>query len=163
MSTFQENLKKYREVLNINAKDFAALIGVNYSTYSNYENQGREPKYDTLCRIATALHVSIDDLLGHTAPGEHERLIEYARSCGLDVTEENGLVTVRLTEKAKQLLSDPDKKYIDNTKIENFPLEVDKFDYAIKEAEKEVVYKNTNQAILSIAGQIWLNYVFPDM
>ena len=66
-------------------------------------------------------------------------------------------------EKAKQLLSDPDKKFIDNTKIENFPLEVDKFDYAIKEAEKELVYKNINQAILSIAGQIWLNYVFPDM
>lgn len=65
MSTFQENLKKYRERLGISAKDFAAQIGVKYSTFSNYENQGREPKYDTLCKIAAALHVSIDDLLGY--------------------------------------------------------------------------------------------------
>ena len=65
MSKFADNLKCYREKLGINAKDFATQIGVNYSTYSNYENQGREPKYDTLIKIATALHVSIDDLLGY--------------------------------------------------------------------------------------------------
>lgn len=65
MSTFQDNLRQYRERLGINAKDFAAQIGVKYTTYTAYENQGREPKYDTLCRIAAALHVSIDDLLGY--------------------------------------------------------------------------------------------------
>ena len=65
MSTFQENLKKYRERLGITAKDFAAQIGTPYTTYTAYENQGREPKFDTLCKIAAALHVSIDDLLGY--------------------------------------------------------------------------------------------------
>jgi transcriptional regulator with XRE-family HTH domain len=66
MSDFQTNLRKYREGLGITAKDFAAQIGLNYTTYANYENRGKEPKYDTLCKIASALGVSIDDLLDFT-------------------------------------------------------------------------------------------------
>lgn len=64
MSEFQTNLRKYRVGLGITAKDFAAKIGINYTTYANYENRGKEPKFDTLCKIAAALHVSIDELLG---------------------------------------------------------------------------------------------------
>lgn len=63
--SFQDNLRAYRERLGINAKDFANSIGVKYSTYASYENLGREPKYATLIKIATALHVSVDDLLGY--------------------------------------------------------------------------------------------------
>jgi DNA-binding XRE family transcriptional regulator len=64
-SGFKENLRKCREALGINAKDFAAQIGVKYTTYANYENVGSEPNYETLVKIATALHVSIDKLLGY--------------------------------------------------------------------------------------------------
>lgn len=64
--SFQDNLRKYREGLGITAKDFAAQIGLNYTTYANYENRGKEPKYDTLCKIASALNVSIDELLDFT-------------------------------------------------------------------------------------------------
>lgn len=66
MSAFQDNLKKFRERLGFSAKGFAADIGIKYTTYANYENAGSEPKYDTLIKIAAALHVSIDDLLGYT-------------------------------------------------------------------------------------------------
>lgn len=62
---FQENLRKYREAAGLTAKDFAALIGIKYSTYVSYESAGKEPKYDTLKNIAAALHVSIDSLLGY--------------------------------------------------------------------------------------------------
>lgn len=65
MSTFAENLRRYREAAGLTAKDLASQIGIKYSTYSNYENQGREPNYDTLREIAAALHVSIDDLLSY--------------------------------------------------------------------------------------------------
>ena len=68
MSRFHSNLRQYREKLGINAKDLAAQIGIKYSTYSNYENQGREPNYDTLIKIAATLHVSIDDLLNYERP-----------------------------------------------------------------------------------------------
>jgi transcriptional regulator with XRE-family HTH domain len=61
---FKENLQKYRESMGLTAKEFARLIGIKYNTYINYEG-GTEPKYDTLCKIANALNVSIDDLLDY--------------------------------------------------------------------------------------------------
>ncbi|WP_303841626.1 helix-turn-helix domain-containing protein [Selenomonas ruminantium] len=63
--SFQDNLRQYREKAGINAKDFAAQLGIKYTTYTAYENQGREPKYDVLCKIAAALHVSIDELMDY--------------------------------------------------------------------------------------------------
>ena len=63
--SFQDNLRMYRERLGVNAKDFAAQLGIKYTTYAGYENQGKEPKYETLCKIAAALHVSIDELVGY--------------------------------------------------------------------------------------------------
>lgn len=73
---FQENLRFYREKAGYKqAKDFAATIGMSYTTYIAYENQGREPKYETLLRIAEALNVSIDTLLGFKT-GKYE---EYKR------------------------------------------------------------------------------------
>ena len=41
-------------------------LNISYSTYKGYESQGREPKYETLCKIADLLQVSTDDLLGRT-------------------------------------------------------------------------------------------------
>lgn len=70
--SFQDNLKKYREIAGYTqAKDFAEKIGVPYQTYMGYENRGREPKFDTLMKIAAALHVSIDELIGHTLNTPH--------------------------------------------------------------------------------------------
>ena len=64
--SFQENLRKYREAAGFTqSKDFASKIGIPYSTYTGYENQGREPKYDLLCKIAAALGVTTDELLGY--------------------------------------------------------------------------------------------------
>lgn len=95
MSTFQDNLRQYRERLGINAKDFAAEIGIKYSTYASYENLGREPKYDTLCRIADALNVSIDDLLGYK-PDRLEYWLKHFPSIPLfaNLDEEKGRVII---------------------------------------------------------------------
>lgn len=43
-------------------KEFAEKVGIAYSTYSNYENNNREPKYETLKKIAYALNVPVDKL-----------------------------------------------------------------------------------------------------
>ena len=65
MSSFKDNLKYMREQAGYKqAKDFAKEIGIPYTTYLGYENQGREPKYDLLCKIATALNCTTDELLG---------------------------------------------------------------------------------------------------
>lgn len=77
--SFQENLRYYREKAGYKqAKDFAKVLDVPYPTYAGYESQGREPKYNTLCKIADILQVSTDDLLGRTTnilgKNEDERL-----------------------------------------------------------------------------------------
>lgn len=77
--SFQENLRYHRKKAGYQqAKDFAMALNISYSTYKGYESQGREPKYETLCRIADLLQVSTDDLLGRTTnilgKNEDERL-----------------------------------------------------------------------------------------
>ena len=90
---FKENLRKYREALGINAKDFASQIGVAYTTYANYENVGSEPKYATLIKIATALHVSIDELLGYKSDNIG-RNMDLCKQIGLQVNANEEGVTI---------------------------------------------------------------------
>ena len=88
---FSENLRKHREAQGISAKDFAKLIDIKYTTYTAYENQGREPKYDTLVKIATALHVSIDELMDYKAnkPTKLEYWTKWLESLGYSVESHN--------------------------------------------------------------------------
>ncbi len=85
-----DNLRRYREMAGITAKDFAALLGIKYTTYMAYENEGREPKQEALCKIAAALHVSIDDLLGYKPhrTTKEEMLLDEAISHADEVARE---------------------------------------------------------------------------
>lgn len=95
--SFQDNLRHYREKAGYSqAKDFAAIIGVKYSTYIGYESQGKEPKYDTLRRIAEALNVSIDTLLGFSGVDRYEEYRQLLERSGCHVTESAGRVLVAL-------------------------------------------------------------------
>ncbi len=58
-----ENIKKYRKALNISQKDLANKLNMPISTLANYENNHREPNIETLNKIATALGVTINDLV----------------------------------------------------------------------------------------------------
>ena len=61
----RDNLKFYREKAGYKtAKDFAAALNLPYNTYSSYENQKREPKLETLIKMADLLKISTDELLG---------------------------------------------------------------------------------------------------
>ena len=63
---FQENLRFYKEKAGYtSAKDFSKALNIPYNTYAGYESQYREPKYETLIKIADLLNVSTDELLGH--------------------------------------------------------------------------------------------------
>lgn len=64
--SFQENLRFYREKAGYtSAKDFSKALNIPYNTYAGYESQYREPKYETLIKIADLLNVSTDELLGY--------------------------------------------------------------------------------------------------
>lgn len=61
---FNENLKEARLKSGLSQKDLSENIGVAKSTYSLYESGKREPNADTIKKIASALNVSADMLLG---------------------------------------------------------------------------------------------------
>ncbi|MBS5984070.1 MAG: helix-turn-helix transcriptional regulator [Clostridium butyricum] len=57
------NIKKIRKEKNISQKDMAKKLNMPSSTYSNYENNNREPNALTLKKIADVLSVDVHDLL----------------------------------------------------------------------------------------------------
>lgn len=74
--SFQEKLRYYREKAGYKqAKEFAEKLGIPYSTYAGYEVKSREPKYETLIKIADLLNVSLDELLGRNEQYTNENII----------------------------------------------------------------------------------------
>ena len=64
-SIFAERIKNERNKLGLRQSDIAEHLGISVQSYSIYEN-GREPKYDLLIKLADRFNVSIDYLLGRT-------------------------------------------------------------------------------------------------
>ena len=64
-TTFAKQLEKNRHSLDLNMKEMASKLGINYSTYVSWETAGKEPKYDTLLEIADKLNTTPNDLLGY--------------------------------------------------------------------------------------------------
>ena len=69
--TFGEVLRSKRQEKGLSRQEIATLIGVNVQSYGSYENNRREPRYDTLKKIADVLETSIDSLLDFH-PNEYE-------------------------------------------------------------------------------------------
>lgn len=61
--TTGERIKAKRKEKGLSQKELGKLLGVSGSMIGQYENNIRNPKNETLCRIAQALDVSLDDLM----------------------------------------------------------------------------------------------------
>lgn len=57
------NLKRLRERLGMNQKEFAASMGIGHTTYNGYETGARDPKSDFWIAVSEKYSVSIDYLL----------------------------------------------------------------------------------------------------
>lgn len=71
--SFAERLKQLREARGLSLRDLEAQSGVHYTTLSRYENERRTNHrvgVDELCRLATGLGVSLDELLRDQQPGQ---------------------------------------------------------------------------------------------
>ena len=68
MSTFGLRLKHLREERRWSQKDLGKAVGVSNVSISGYESGNRFPDTETLTRIADALEVSTDYLLGRDVP-----------------------------------------------------------------------------------------------
>lgn len=85
----RDNLKRIREEQHLTGKELANAIGIQYGTYMTYEaSQGKSrwPAEETLLKIAAALHVSVDDLLGYHVD-EYENKAAMLMLLGFDLVE----------------------------------------------------------------------------
>ena len=59
-------IKEIRKSLGISQREIANRLNLPFSTYSNYENNNREPSFDTIKKIADALGVSVAEIMQWT-------------------------------------------------------------------------------------------------
>lgn len=64
--TTGERIKFARKEAGLTQKELGGRLGITYQTVAQWENNLRNPKYDTLRRIADALDITIDYLWGFT-------------------------------------------------------------------------------------------------
>jgi transcriptional regulator with XRE-family HTH domain len=67
---FPERLKAARELRGLSQEQVAERSGLQPSAISHFETGSRKPSFDNLKRLADALRVSTDYLLGRTAHPE---------------------------------------------------------------------------------------------
>ena len=80
-----KNLREARNDVGFTQKKLSELVGISQQSYSDYENGRTFPDEMTLIKLANALNVSVDFLLGRTddlgAPVTlHQDLTEEERS-----------------------------------------------------------------------------------
>lgn len=81
--TIHERIKQLRKDRRIKQADLAKQIGVPQSTLSKYENGNLRIDTDTLTKIAKALDVSVDELLGRErdhSPFSPENLVLHDKA-----------------------------------------------------------------------------------
>lgn len=71
-ASFGTKLKALRTDLDLKQSDVAEKLGVSQSVYGNYEQDKRNPDFETLVKLCAFYHVSADYLLG--VPGVDEPL-----------------------------------------------------------------------------------------
>lgn len=137
-------------------KEMAALAGISYTTYSNYENNNREPSMKQIEKIATALNMTTDDLLGHT------NKFSIPISC---VDNENYHLFRLLSEKDSLCTRqyDLDKNYDPKTASEDerveYAVNADILQFQLGQTLKDIydfykIIKEKNNNQLSLAYQI---------
>ena len=92
------NLREIRKKHNLTLKELADYLNVSESAISQYENNKREPDYNTLCKLADFFQVTIDYLLGRdniekkpTEISVDPRIVLGLKSYGLSLEDLNKL------------------------------------------------------------------------
>lgn len=63
---FGERLRSAREARGLNQRELSDRLGVPASSIAHFEGGRRKPSFDNLSRLARALDVTTDYLLGHS-------------------------------------------------------------------------------------------------
>lgn len=57
------NIRKFRKMKGLTAKQLGEMVGVSEAAISHYETEKRSPSYETLLKIGEILECSVDTLL----------------------------------------------------------------------------------------------------
>lgn len=116
------NIRRVRRERGLTLEQLSALAGVSYSALSKYERGERQPKIETLQKLASALHVDVRNLQGFTS--DKQFAVAYSDWFGLpETTVESALGTIAQNVSTKEELHKQRKKAIwkalNNVLIEN--------------------------------------------
>lgn len=122
---FDNRLVILREELNLTKREAAEKLNLPYTTYSNYENDEREPNSEMLIKISKFYNVSTDFLLGLTPirKKENEQMCEV-----LGLSEKS---IEHLKEMALFCYDMPQKKNYQLTEAIDFLLKSDRYNELI--------------------------------
>lgn len=141
---FKENLVKLRKTVCRNAKEFAQMAGITYTTYVSYE-KGAWPNEENLIKIAATLNVSIDQLLGHVVDSARVEAA-LARHAGLAVQEKDGLYSVSIPASTRENMDEISLRTVEALNLG--PLPAAEFNKAVKIARQNTIDENASRFIL---------------
>lgn len=130
-----KRLKALRMLNNKTQKEIATHLGVAINSYSQYENDVRQPSYDMLAKISDYYNVTYDFLLD-----EYKDVPEYYKDLDNDalyseIVVDDLMMNIRTSLKIMHIL--------DKIKKEE-PLNSDKYSYVLKGLEKQYMdYKKS--------------------
>jgi len=62
--TFSITLKNLRNENSLTQKQLGDILGISQEAIRGWENQGKEPSFEILCKIAKVFNVTVGQLLG---------------------------------------------------------------------------------------------------
>ncbi|MBI3864172.1 MAG: helix-turn-helix transcriptional regulator [Planctomycetia bacterium] len=98
---FRESLKKLREIRNLTQSELGERAGIAAAAVSHFETGQRVPSLDSLVRLADALGVSVDELLGRDvarSPAGVDPIFLRASRASMDVLDTVKRVTAALLD-----------------------------------------------------------------
>jgi transcriptional regulator with XRE-family HTH domain len=110
---YGNRIAQLRDEKRLTQEELAQKVGINRAALSHYENNRREPDYETLQRIATFFHVSIDYLMGgvqDTSKITDPDVKQFVD--GLELSDQALLEKFALTVDGRKLTPDEAKRFI---------------------------------------------------
>lgn len=110
---YGNRIAQLRDERRLTQEELSQKIGINRAALSHYENNRREPDYETLQRIAAYFQVSIDFLMGGVV--DNAKIIDHAVQQfvdGLELSDQALLDKYTLTIDGTKLTSEEAKRFI---------------------------------------------------
>ncbi len=77
MNNIGNKIQVFRKRANLTQKELGEKIGVSYQQISQYEQDKRKPKYETLNKIATALDVDTELFITQELPTQPKLIVPF--------------------------------------------------------------------------------------